>query len=71
VVTTGKGPKKESAMIAPATGKRPLQVSETLYIFVAAILFTLKSVIRNTIRFAAHPPAALDRDPSRFLLKVS
>jgi hypothetical protein len=61
VLTTGKEPKKESAMIAPATGKRLLQARTTLYIFVAAILFTLNSVIKNTIRFAAHPPAAMDK----------
>ena len=61
MATTGKEPKKESAMTAPATGKRLLQASTTLYIFVAAMLLTLNSVIRNTTRFAAHPPAAMER----------
>jgi hypothetical protein len=61
VATTGKEPKKESAMIEPATGKKQLQASTTLNIFVAAMLLTLNSVIRNTIRFAIHPPAAMER----------
>jgi len=69
VETTGKEPKKESAMIAPAIGKRLLQASTTLYIFVAAMLFTLNSVIRNTIRFADHH-RLLWTDQTRFLLKT-
>ena len=58
--TTEKDPKKESAMKAPAMGKRLLVPRMMLLIFVALMLFTLNRVIRNTIKFDAHPPAAID-----------
>lgn len=61
MLTTGKEPKKESAMIAPAMGKRLLQARTTLLIFVADMLCTWNSVIRNTIRFDPHPPTAIER----------
>lgn len=62
MVTTGKEPKKESAMTAPATGKRLLQPRTMLYIFVAIMFFTLYSVIRYTIKlFDPHPPATMER----------
>ena len=57
MATTGKEPKKESAMTAPATGKRKLQPRTMLYIFVAVMLFTLNSVSRYTSKFDDHPPA--------------
>ena len=59
--TTGKEPKKESAMMAPATGKREKQPRTMFFIFVAAMLFTLYFVIRYTIKFDAHPPATRER----------
>ena len=59
--TTGKEPKKESAMTAPATGKREKQPRTMLFIFVAAMFFTLYFVIRYTIKFDAHPPATRER----------
>ena len=59
--TTGKEPKKESAMMAPATGKREKQPRTMLFIFVAAMFFTLYFVIRYTIKFDAHPPATRER----------
>ena len=61
MATTGKEPKKESAMIAPTTGKRLQQPRTMLDIFVAVMLFTLYSVIRYTIKFDAHPPATRER----------
>lgn len=60
VATTGKGPKKESAMKAPTMGRRLLVPKMTLPIFVALMLFTLNFVIRNTSKFDAHPPPATD-----------
>ena len=61
---TGKEPKKESAMMAPATGKRQLLPCTRLNIFVAVKLFTLYSVIRYTNKFDAHPPATKE-SPNR------
>lgn len=52
--------KKESAMKAPAMGKRLLVPRMMLLICVAVMVFTLNFVIRNTIKFDAHPPAATE-----------
>lgn len=59
--TTGKEPEIESEMMAAATGKRALQPTAMLSIFVAVMLLMLYSVIRYTNKFDPHPPATRAR----------
>ena len=65
MLTTAKLPANESAMIAPAIGKRLTKPKPTLLFFVAAMLPILNFVIKNTIQFDPQPPAATER-PARF-----
>lgn len=63
--TTGKEPKNESAMMAPAMGKRLLQARTMLLIFVAVMLFILEILSDSTLT-----QRLLWKDPSHLLLKT-